>query len=160
MLAEANDVLREAQDAGKPFSLFFVDTLQAYFTGEDSNSNTQAVQFVRALRPLTELPGRPAGIICAHPTKDAGEDRLVPYGAGGIINEVDGNLTGVRAGGRFTLHWQRKFRGIDFKPIEYVSELVWRPEIIDGRGRQIPLPVLRVAGEHEIKARSETRKKP
>ena len=100
---------------------------------------------MRSLRPITELTSKPSVIIPAHPTKNAGEDQLVPYGGGGIINEIDGNLIGARNGDIFSLHWQKKLRGPDFKPVLYQSALESDPALVDHRGRELTLPVLRVA---------------
>ncbi len=145
MLRECGEMMKEAEDAGESFGFAIIDTLQAYFSGDNSNDNTQVVHFMRSLRPITELTSKPSVIIPAHPTKNAGEDQLVPYGGGGIINEIDGNLIGARNGDIFSLHWQKKLRGPDFKPVLYQSALESDPALVDHRGRELTLPVLRVA---------------
>ena len=100
------------------FSLVIVDTFAAAFDGKDVNDNVQAGEFVRRLRPITQLPGLPAVLIPAHPTKNASDDQLVPYGGGAILNEVDANLTLAKRSdtGNTVLHWQGKFRGLEFQP--------------------------------------------
>jgi AAA domain-containing protein len=74
-------------------NLVIVDTLAAFFDGGDINDNVKADDFMRRFRPLTQLPGNPTVIVAAHPKKNAGPDDLKPYGAGAILNEVDGSLT-------------------------------------------------------------------
>jgi len=55
----------------RPFALVLVDTLAAFFDGDDMNDNVQGGQFMRRLRPLTRLPGLPSVIVAAHPVKNA-----------------------------------------------------------------------------------------
>jgi hypothetical protein len=74
-------------------NLIIVDTLAAFFDGGDANDNVAGGDFMRRFRPLTQLPGNPTVIVAAHPKKNAGPDDLKPYGAGAILNEVDGSLT-------------------------------------------------------------------
>lgn len=126
------------------FSLVIVDTLAAAYDGNDMNEAVAAGEFMRRLRPMTRLPGRPAVVVAAHPPKSAGEDNLKPYGSGAILNEVDGNLTLWKEpdGNRVTLHWQGKLRGLDFKPIALQLDLAESPEVVDKRGRRIPMPII------------------
>ena len=107
-----------------PFALILVDTLQAFFDGKSSNDNAELVDFLRRVRPMTKVRGAPAVIVSAHPVKNAGDDNLVPYGAGAILNEVDGNFTLTRHGKRVELHWQGKLRGLDFHPLSFQIETV------------------------------------
>jgi RecA-family ATPase len=72
MLAECEDMLRVAEKEGETFGLVIIDTLQAYFTGDDSNRNSQVVKFLRSLRPITELAHKPTVLVPAHPTKRRG----------------------------------------------------------------------------------------
>ena len=148
-------IARLSADGGGPFSLILADTLAAWFDGKDINDNVAAGEFVRRARPLTNLPGNPSVLIAAHPTKGAGEDQLVPYGGGAILNEVDGNLTLWRnpETGGVTLHWQGKLRGLEFKPRPFRFEIVGSPDILDAKGRQVQLPVLRPTSEADVEAR-------
>ena len=99
------------------FALVIVDTLAAYFDGTDMNDNVAAGNFMRRLRALSTVLGNPAVVVPAHPTKGATAGSLSPYGAGAIVNEVDGNLTLWRVGAVCKLHWQTKLRGPDFAPV-------------------------------------------
>jgi AAA domain len=152
MLSECQGMVKEADEAGDAFGLVIVDTLQAFFNGDDSNSNAQVVKFMRALRPITELSHKPTVLVPSHPTKNAGDDNLVPYGGGGILNETDGNLTISRKGDIVEFHHQDKLRGVPFEPIMYKSTLETADELTDQRGRPIELPVLRRAEQEDLKA--------
>jgi hypothetical protein len=59
----------------------------------------------------------------------------VPYGGGGILNEIDGNLTLSMTGDIVTLHYQDKLRGVPFETIFYKSALEIADELMDQRGR-------------------------
>jgi hypothetical protein len=141
------------------FSLILADTLAAWFDGKDINDNVQAGDFIRRVRPLTALPGNPSVLVAAHPTKGAGEEQIVPYGGGAILNEVDGNLTLWRRPdtGNVHLHWQGKLRGLEFKPRPFRFEIVGSPDILDSKGRQVQLPVIRpcAAADEEEKQTTE-----
>jgi hypothetical protein len=129
--------------SGGPFTLIMVDTLAAYYDGDDINNNVQAGDFMRRLRPLTRLPGLPSVIVAAHPVKNAANDNLIPYGGGAILNEVDGNLTLNRsAGGVTELHWLGKLRGVEFEPALFRLDIADSPEVLDVKGRGVQLPVL------------------
>ncbi len=149
MLKECREMVEEAEAAGEAFGLVIIDTLQSYFCGDNSNENAQVVKFMRSLRPITELAHKPAVIVPAHPTKNAGEDQLVPYGGGGIKNEIDGNLTCIRKGNIVSIHWQGKLRGIDFEPVIYHSTLESDQALTDHKGRPLPLPILRLATDDQ-----------
>jgi hypothetical protein len=130
-----------------PFALVIVDTLAAFFDGDNINDAVQGGQFMRRLRPLTQINGLPTVIVSAHPVKNAGEDNLVPYGSGAILNEVDGNLTLWKdpATGMVSLHWQGKLRGLEFEPVRFRFEVTGCPDILDAKGREVHLPTLRSA---------------
>jgi hypothetical protein len=154
------DVLAKLASAseGGSFSLILADTLAAWFDGKDINDNVQAGDFIRRVRPLTALPGNPSVLVAAHPTKGAGEDQLVPYGGGAILNEVDGNLSLWRKPdtGNVHLHWQGKLRGLEFKPQPFRFEIAGSPDILDAKGRQVQLPVIRPIAEADDDARQQT----
>jgi hypothetical protein len=132
-----------------------IDTLQASFNGDDSNSNAQVVKFLRSFRPITELAHKPTVLIPAHPIKNAGDDQLVPYGGGGILNEIDGNLTLSLKGDVVTLHYQDKLRGVPFDPVHFKSALETADELTDECGDLAQLPVLRPAKTVDLKAAEE-----
>ena len=144
----------KAFSADGEFTLIMVDTLAAYYDGDDINNNVQAGNFMRRLRPLTRLPGLPSVIVAAHPTKNSAEDQIVPYGGGAILNEVDGNLTARKAAGGVTeLHWQGKLRGVEFEPAIFRFELLTSPDVKDVKGREVQLPVLMPASERDAEER-------
>jgi uncharacterized membrane protein len=130
-----------------PFALVIVDTLAAFFDGDNINDAVQGGQFMRRLRPITQIAGLPSVIVAAHPVKNASEDNLVPYGSGAILNEVDGNLTLWKKAdtGIVSLHWQGKLRGIEFEPLAFRFEITGCPEILDAKGREVLLPTMRPA---------------
>lgn len=148
MLAELR-----AYAADAPFALVLIDTLAAYFDGKDLNNPVEAGEFVRRLRPITQIAGKPAVVIAAHPTKNATDDMLVPYGAGAILNEVDGNLTLTKANGIVSLHWSGKLRGLEFEPIPFRFMNASAPGVIDAKGRSLMLPTLQPATEAVVEAR-------
>jgi hypothetical protein len=143
LVAELTKLAKE-----RGFALVLVDTLAAFFDGADLNDNVQAGNFMRRLRPITRLNGLPSLLVAAHPVKNASDDNLIPYGGGAILNEVDGNLTLRRvAGGVSELHWQGKLRGVEFEPVLFRFELLGSPDVLDVKGRQVQLPVLRPSTE-------------
>jgi hypothetical protein len=137
-------------DGHGPFTLIMVDTLAAFFDGGNINDPVQGGNFMRKLRPLTMLPRRPSVLVAAHPTKNASDDNLIPYGAGAILNEVDGNLTLRREGETTNLHWQGKLRGVEFAPALFKFEIAGCPAVKDIKGREVQLPVLRPCEEREF----------
>jgi AAA domain len=147
--------LRELSADGE-FRLITVDTLAAYFDGDDINNNVQAGNFMRRLRPMTHLPGAPSVIVAAHPVKNAAPDNLIPYGGGAILNEADGNLTLRRGDGGVTeLHWQGKLRGVEFEPAMFRFELLTSPDVKDVKGREVQLPVLRPVSAQDAAEREK-----
>jgi hypothetical protein len=116
----------------------------------------QVGEFMRRLRPLTQLESHPSVLVAAHPVKNAAEDNLVPYGGGAILNEVDGNLTlSKTAGGAIKMHWQGKLRGVEFDPLFFRIDPVSAPHVVDAKGREIQLPVMRPASEIDAERREE-----
>ena len=75
-------------------ALVCFDSLQAHFMGDDDSANMPMLNLAVDFRSLTEHhPNRPAGLIVAHPIKNASRDNLLPRGGSAITNELDGNLT-------------------------------------------------------------------
>lgn len=144
-----------AASAKGPFALVIGDTHQAWFDGKDLNDNVQAGDFARRVRALSQIEGRPAVLMAAHPKKSANNDELVPYGGGATLNEIDGNLTMRMERGISELHWQGKYRGLDFEPIPYRFELNTCPAVVDVHGRAVQLPVIRPATSEFIEAREQ-----
>jgi hypothetical protein len=141
----------------EPFALVIVDTLAAFFDGDNINDAVQGGQFMRRLRPLTQMNGLPSVVVAAHPVKNASEDNVVPYGSGAILNEVDGNLTLWKnpQTGLVSLHWQGKLRGLEFEPVPFRFEVMGCPDILDAKGREVQLPTLRPASEQAADDRQQ-----
>jgi hypothetical protein len=49
--------------------------------------------------------------------RPATADNLLPAGGGSFLNQVDGNLTAAKTDNTTELHFQGKFRGVDFAPL-------------------------------------------
>jgi hypothetical protein len=140
---------------GGPFTFVIIDTLAAFFDGKDMNDNVQGGEFMRSLRPLTQIGGKPTVLVSAHPVKNASEDNLVPYGGGAILNEVDGNLTLWKdAGGLVTLH-HNKLRGLEFAPLPFKIETGCSPEVLDKKDLPVPLPIMLPGSERVAEERAE-----
>lgn len=143
-----------------PFRLVCYDTFQGGFAaaspasgGDSFNSNAAVLKFVLRLRPITETLGKPSGLVAFHPPKNAGEDELFPYGGGAIMNEIDGNLTiWTETAYQLKFHWNR-VRGPEFEPNYFCIEKISSPDIIDDKGREILLPVLRPSSLQTVEAR-------
>ncbi len=129
----------------EPFSAVLADTLAAFFDGKNISDPVEGGEFLRRMRPLTRIKGLPAVIVAAHPIKNAAADNLIPYGAGAILNEVDGNLTLWKQPetGFVSLHWQGKLRGLEFEAMLFRFEITGSSEVLDAKGRQVQLPTLR-----------------
>jgi len=119
-------------------NLVIIDTLAAYFDGDDSNSNAQMLDFARVLRKITEAHGKPAVIVPAHPVKNAAKTNLTPMGGSALLNEVDGNLCLWKRDAAVEMHWQGKHRGADFEPLMFEIETVKSERIKDAKGRMMP----------------------
>jgi hypothetical protein len=120
-------------------SLVIVDTSASYFGGDDDNSNVELGEYARLFRQICKMDCQPTVLVLAHPTKKAAKDNLLPRGGGAFLNEVDGNLTLWTDDQVITtLHWQGKFRGPDFEPIQFRLEQVRDEQFIDSQGRSLP----------------------
>jgi DNA-binding transcriptional ArsR family regulator len=122
-----------------PFDLIIIDTMAAYFGGDDENNNVQAGNYARELRKLTFLGSKPAVLSLCHPVKGATKGNLLPRGGGAFLNEVDGNLTVWGDGNDQTeLHWGGKFRGPNFLPASFKLNVVHPRALVDDKGREMP----------------------
>jgi len=134
-----------------PLRLVIVDTLAAFFDGDNENDNAQQQEFAtRVLRPLTELPGRPAVLVPAHPTKGAGKDSLTPKGGSSLLNAVDGNLSAWNTDGTIKVHWQGKFRGAPWRPMHFELSEYKSEQLRDSKGRLMPTVTARAMMDSEI----------
>jgi hypothetical protein len=149
------DGLRLDAEANGSFQHVNIDTLQAGFAaagGGKFNDNEAILSYVMRLRALTGLPGQPSVLVLCHPTKNATEDDLQPYGGGATVNELDGNLTLWKAS-QIKLHHTDKLRGPTFEPKYFRIEKCSCPDIVDNKGRQILLPVMRPITETDAEER-------
>ena len=144
-IKEWTDVLRAKLAAMPDLKLIIVDSLQAFFEGDNDNDNTQMVEMAHKMRRLCDIPQRPAQIIIAHPAgKTPQKDNLVPRGGGAFLNEIDGNLTvWSQDASSQTLHHSQKFRGAGFDPMEWVMEVRQFDHLTDVHGTPLKLPVSR-----------------
>jgi hypothetical protein len=130
-----------AEVVAKSLNLAFVivDTAAAYNVGDDENSNTQAGNYARQLRTLTELPGGPCVVVLCHPTMRAADDDLTPRGGGAFLAEVDGNIALQKKDALLVASAQGKFRRAEFTPLRFELETIRNhPVLKDVRGRNIP----------------------
>ena len=96
--------------------MVIIDTDQAYFLGDEGNSNEQRKWFASTLRQLLKLPGNPTALVNCHPTKNATQDNLVPIGGSSFLNEVDGNITCWAEDRTCTIQpHSTKWRGVAFE---------------------------------------------
>jgi AAA domain len=145
----------DAEETG-PFQLVCFDTFQAGFAAAGAgafNDNEAVLNYVSRLRPLTTLPGAPSVLVAFHPTKNAGEGELIPYGGGSTYNEIDGNLT-LWKEAQIKLYHNR-LRGPEFEPNYFRIEMLSCPDIVDKQGRQILLPVMRPITEMDAAEREK-----
>jgi AAA domain len=132
-----DQIMRASQENG-PFALIVVDTSAAFFEGDDENNNIQAIAHARMLRGLIDLvTGKPTVIVTSHPVKHFSRENMIPRGGGAFMNEVDGNLTCMKVDGTMIteVHWQGKFRGIDFGAIPFRLEVGQTNKLKDSKGR-------------------------
>jgi hypothetical protein len=131
-------LIRQIEEAGGA-SLVIVDTSASYFGGDDDNSNVELGEYARLFRRICKMDCRPTVLVLAHPTKNPSKENLVPRGGGAFLNEVDGNLTLWTDDKEVTtLHWQGKFRGPDFEPIQFRLKIVKHDGYMDSKGRSLP----------------------
>jgi 5S rRNA maturation endonuclease (ribonuclease M5) len=139
-LSKAAAKLREeAMRLGGEFGLVIIDTGPAFFEGDDENSRAQMGAHARLMRTLIAvIPGGPCVVVNCHPVKNAENDNLLPAGGGTFLNEVDGNLTVARDESVSELHWQGKFRGPEFAPMNFLLKTVTHQDLVDNDRRLIP----------------------
>jgi hypothetical protein len=143
-------------EANGSFQLVCFDTFAAGFAAAGAgafNDNEAVLNYVIRLRPLTTLPGQPSVLVAFHPTKNAGEAELIPYGGGSTYNEIDGNLT-LWKETQIKLYHNR-LRGPEFEPKYFRIEMLSCPDIVDKQSRQILLPVMRPITEIDAAEREK-----
>jgi len=139
-ISEMADALRaETKRLGGEFGMLIVDTGPVFYEGDDENNRTQQGRHAVMLRGLIDIiPGRPTVLANCHPVKNASADNLIPAGGGNFLNQVDGNLTAAKTDSTTELHWQGKFRGVEFAPMHFMLKTVTHERLKDSRGRLIP----------------------
>jgi hypothetical protein len=144
-IKEWSEVLRAKIAAMPDIRLIIVDSLQAFFEGDNDNDNTQMVEMAHKLRGLCNVPQRPAILIIAHPAgKIPAKENLVPRGGGAFLAEIDGNLTvWSQDASQQSLHHSQKFRGAGFDPMEWVMQVHEFSHLTDVHGTPLKLPVSR-----------------
>lgn len=138
-------------------ALIIVDTAAAYFPGDDDNHNKQMGDYARQLRELCKLPGEPCVVILVHPTKGAQDIQgMVPRGGGAFLNEMDGNLGGVRDSNMVGVQAVGKFRGPEFAPLHFALQTVHDcPALFDSeKSRYMPTVIVREVTEAGVAART------
>lgn len=153
-----SEVLRAKMEAMPDLKLIIVDSLQAFFEGDNDNDNTQMVEMAHALRGLTQIAQRPAILIIAHPAgKIPSRENLVPRGGGAFLAEIDGNLTvWSQDASQQSLHHSLKFRGASFDPMEWVMQVHEFSHLTDIHGTPLKLPVSRPEMTFEKATREAT----
>jgi hypothetical protein len=142
-------------------ALIVLDSLQAFFYGDNENDNRQILQTIVEVRTLVEShQARPSAEVLAHPVKRATKDNLLPRGGGSSLNECDGNLTTWDDGTEnlVELSWQGKLRGPHFEPLKFELVDVRPPGLVDSRGRQQTVKIAQLAGpqrEGELHAKRD-----
>ena len=128
-LASNIEEAKAIADAGGDTAMVVVDTSAAYRLDDGEDDNTNSLAWARILRVMLGLNGKPAVLAATHPTKYAAADNLLPRGGSSFLNEVDGNLTlwADEEQATTTLHWQGKFRGMTFAPIQFALQACQHP---------------------------------
>lgn len=144
-IKEWSEVVRSKMETIPNLKLVIVDSLQAFFEGDNDNDNSQMVEMAHKMRALCDIERRPAQLIIAHPAgKTPSKDNLVPRGGGAFLNEIDGNLTvWSQDASQQTLHHSQKFRGAGFDPMEWVMQVHEFDHLADIHGTPLKLPVSR-----------------
>jgi hypothetical protein len=116
----------------------------------------------KRLRGLIDLiAGNPTVIVTSHPVKHFSRENMIPRGGGAFLNEMDGNLTCMKVDGTTVteIHWQGKFRGIDFSAIPFRLEVGKTDKLKDSKGRHIWTVIARSITEKERDAAEDTGQK-
>jgi len=125
--------------------LVVIDSLQAFFEGENDNGNVEMMDAARRFRKLSEIPNGPTVVVIAHPAgKRPDKSNIVPRGGSSFGNEFDGNLTvWSEPDGTQVFHHTEKFRGAPFEPLTFVMEEREFDHLTDHKQRPLRLKVSR-----------------
>lgn len=148
-IEQNHDNILKMLDLHPDIRVVMVDTLQAFYQGDDSNSNTQMVAFARALRKIAETGV--VVIVMAHPTKSPTKERNEPYGGGSFVNEIDGNLAlWKNEDGTIDFYWCKKFRG-HFEPFQIELKRVEVKTATNSKGIPAITVIANTIGEDRAK---------
>src|SRR5262249_13985566 len=137
-----NTLKAEAERIGGEFGLIIVDTGPVFYEGDDENNRNQQGKHAEMLRSLINaIPGKPSVLANVHPIKNANHDNLLPAGGGNFLNQVDRNLTAAKTDSTTEVHWQGKFRGVEFASIHFLLRTVTHQTLKDSEGELIPTVV-------------------
>lgn len=152
------DELLEILKNNPNIKMVIVDTLQAFFDGDDANNNVEMADFARHFRQVANAGV--AVLILAHPSKGAGRDTNAPYGGGSFTNEIDGNLALWKNGDdSIDFYWARKFRG-NFQPFKIELKQVSLDKAKNSKGEPLSTIIASTINEaREIVLRAESREK-
>ena len=141
------ETLKAKMDELQDLKLVVIDSLQAFFEGEDDNANIKMVEAARQFREIGTIGSRPGVVVIAHPAgKEPKKDNLVPRGGGAFLAEIDGNLTVWCPGEDMQhLHHSPKFRGAGFDTIEFIMATHEFDHLTDTHGTPLKLKVSRPA---------------
>jgi Bifunctional DNA primase/polymerase, N-terminal/AAA domain/Primase C terminal 2 (PriCT-2) len=152
----ASKLRAEAIAHGGDFGMVIVDTGPVFYEGDDENNRTQQIEHAKRMRSLVLLiPGHPVVMVNCHPTKNAAPDNLIPAGGGSFLNQVDGNLTAAISDSTTEVHWQGKFRGVEFAPMHFEIKTVTDERLKDSKGQLIPTVICEWISDTEKEEKSE-----
>lgn len=145
-LSQFKDALKAECEKIPNLRLIIIDSLQAYFEGENDNNNTEMVEMAKRFRTLTDIASGPSVLVICHPAgKKAEKSNIVPRGGGGFLAEMDGNFTvWAETDGTQKFHHSEKHRGAPFDPIPFVMEDRTFDHLTDHKGRTLTLKVCRM----------------
>lgn len=140
-----DDLLTKARQI-PDLQLVIIDSLQAFFEGENDNGNVEMMEAARRFRTLSEIESGPSVVVIAHPAgKRPDKSNIVPRGGSAFGNEFDGNLTvWAEPDGTQIFHHSEKFRGAPFDPLPFVMEDREFDHLKDHKGRHMRLKVSRM----------------
>lgn len=148
MAAHVEQILAECD---QEYALVVVDSSAAYFSGANENDNVDAGQHARDLRRLTHIKGRPAVLVCCHPTKGADKESLMPRGGGAFLAELDTNLTLWTSDGSAELG-HNKVRGPVVDTINFALSVIPLQGYQDRKNRPMSVPVALPMTEQQFMA--------
>jgi hypothetical protein len=140
-----DDLLAKARKIPN-LQLVVIDSLQAFFEGENDNGNVEMMEAARRFRALAEIESGPTVVVIAHPAgKRPDRTNIVPRGGSAFGNEFDGNLTvWAEPDGTQVFHHSEKFRGAPFEPLPFVMEDREFDHLKDHKDRMLRLKVSRM----------------